>query len=457
MVRSWADRLIADGVEVVIDVYDLQEGQDKYAFMERMVTDGSVSHVLVFCDKEYQSKADQRKAGVGTESQIITQEIYSKADQTKFIPIVCEFDEQGRPTLPTFLQSRIWIDFSSVNENWESLIRLLYGRPLHKKPALGQPPSYYITNDSPRPTSDILAKFQSLKQAITQERHMAIQHNRSDFLDACINYADGLRVRSEPSVESIGQMVFEDSRKLKLVRDPLVDWVALEGESTSESKFSEILIEFLERIRELKSRPAEINRWSDTWFEAHAVFVYELFLYFVASLLRTKSYEVLRELYAVHYIRPITERSSGHHYERFDSFYGYSESLQEALTTEDRRYQFPTAELIRRHSDRHDLPFSDLMQAELLTTLVSVVQGLYWYPQTVSYSPFHATYPFFIRAVQHRHFLHIALITGIDSADRLRSIVKDDLQELHASNRSYRPFMNSYWSLMNMDRWDTPK
>jgi len=69
--------LIADGVEVVIDVYDLQEGQDKYVFMERMVTDESVSHVLVFCDNEYQSKADERKAGVGTESQIITQEIYS--------------------------------------------------------------------------------------------------------------------------------------------------------------------------------------------------------------------------------------------------------------------------------------------------------------------------------------------------------------------------------------------
>ena len=38
---------MGDGVDVVLDVYDLKEGSDKYAFMERMVTDPTVSHVLV--------------------------------------------------------------------------------------------------------------------------------------------------------------------------------------------------------------------------------------------------------------------------------------------------------------------------------------------------------------------------------------------------------------------------
>ena len=89
--RSWADRLLDDGVEVIIDVYDLKEGHDKNAFMERMITDDSVSHVshvLVVCDKEYKQKADERRSGVGTESQIISHEVYNKVDQTKFIPIV---------------------------------------------------------------------------------------------------------------------------------------------------------------------------------------------------------------------------------------------------------------------------------------------------------------------------------------------------------------------------------
>ena len=129
---------MGDGVDVVLDVYDLKAGSDKYAFMERMVTDPSVSHVLVFCDREYARKADDRRAGVGVESQIISEEIYDKVEQSKFIPIVCEFDEEGEATLPVFMKSRIWIDFSTeekANGSWERLIRLLHGRPLHSTAA----------------------------------------------------------------------------------------------------------------------------------------------------------------------------------------------------------------------------------------------------------------------------------------------------------------------------------
>ena len=60
----------------MLDVYDLKEGHDKYAFLEKMVTDPEVSHVLVICDKAYEEKANARNAGVGTESQIISKEVY---------------------------------------------------------------------------------------------------------------------------------------------------------------------------------------------------------------------------------------------------------------------------------------------------------------------------------------------------------------------------------------------
>src|SRR5262252_1284175 len=92
-VRLWAERLVQDGVDVVLDIYDLKEGQDKYAFMERMVTDPNITHVLVVCDKTYSEKADTKKAGVGTESQIISKEVYEKVEQAKFIPLACNFSE----------------------------------------------------------------------------------------------------------------------------------------------------------------------------------------------------------------------------------------------------------------------------------------------------------------------------------------------------------------------------
>jgi len=60
-VPHWAERLIQDGIDVVLDVYDLKEGHDKYSFMEKMATDPDVTHVLVVCDKGYSVKADAKK------------------------------------------------------------------------------------------------------------------------------------------------------------------------------------------------------------------------------------------------------------------------------------------------------------------------------------------------------------------------------------------------------------
>ena len=88
-IRHYAERLRENHVDVLLDIWDLSAGQDKNAYMEKMVTDPSVTHVLVFIDKRYTEKANARKDGVGTESQIISQRLYSSVDQSKFIPIFC--------------------------------------------------------------------------------------------------------------------------------------------------------------------------------------------------------------------------------------------------------------------------------------------------------------------------------------------------------------------------------
>jgi hypothetical protein len=87
-----------------------------------MVTDPSVTHVLAICDRAYAEKANTRKGGVGAESQILSAEVYNKIEQSKVIPILCEYAEDGTPTLPTFFASRIYIDFSSDEALKEALI-----------------------------------------------------------------------------------------------------------------------------------------------------------------------------------------------------------------------------------------------------------------------------------------------------------------------------------------------
>ena len=106
--RNLAERLLADGVDVVMDIYDLKEGMEKYAFMQRIVSDPSVERVLILCNKAYKEKADNFEGGVGDEAMIISPELYGKVEQQKFIPIVLEKDEEGRPYLPVILKARIY-------------------------------------------------------------------------------------------------------------------------------------------------------------------------------------------------------------------------------------------------------------------------------------------------------------------------------------------------------------
>lgn len=114
-VEELARRLMDDGVYVVIDIWDLHAGQDKNVYMEQMISDSSVDKVLLICNKDYANKANARQGGVGIESTIISEEIYSKVDQTKFIPIVFEKDENGNAYKPVFVKSRIHYDLSDEN------------------------------------------------------------------------------------------------------------------------------------------------------------------------------------------------------------------------------------------------------------------------------------------------------------------------------------------------------
>ncbi|TKB74486.1 MAG: hypothetical protein E8D46_05470 [Nitrospira sp.] len=458
-IRQWAEQMVSDGVDVVLDVWGLKEGDDKYAFMEKMVTDESVTHVLVFSDSEYAAKADARKAGVGTESQIISREVYAKVQQSKFIPVVCEFEDSGEPFLPTFLKSRIWIDFSSseaANENWEQLIRLLYGKPAHEKPSLGKAPTY-ITTDVTVPASPAIAKFAALKQAILQEKR-GLKLYRKDFLDACYVYSDALRIRERPDITNMGERVLEDCGKLKLVRDHIVDWVLLESDANPSEEFAEALIAMLERLVELKSRPPEVNSWSDVWFEAHRVFVYETFLYVVAALIKTDSFRILHLILTSHYLLPETAAQGSNRFDTFDAFYDHSDTLQ-VLAPEGQKLYAPAAELIKRQAGRTDLPFAEVMQAELLVLMMAfITDGSRWYPQTLHYSSRAGAFPFFVRAAQRRNFQKLAKITGIDSADKLREAVKAGHQRLGV-NQWHNFWMSdrSFWGSMNMDALDTLK
>lgn len=105
-------KLELDGINVTYDRKDLYPGQDMNYFMESVLTSDKIDAVIIVCNKDYAEKANERKGGVGYESEMIISEIRNDPLQRKYIPVVIEHDENEGLPLPNFLKSRLCVDLS---------------------------------------------------------------------------------------------------------------------------------------------------------------------------------------------------------------------------------------------------------------------------------------------------------------------------------------------------------
>jgi hypothetical protein len=138
-VAELATSLMENGVNVVLDQWELRLGDDVPKFMERSVR-GS-DRVLLICTESYVHKADEGKGGVGYEAMIVTGELVEDLGTAKFIPLI----RQSSPpaSKPASMSTRLHIDFSDDNQysvSLEQLLRELHGEPISRKPALGISP-----------------------------------------------------------------------------------------------------------------------------------------------------------------------------------------------------------------------------------------------------------------------------------------------------------------------------
>lgn len=185
-VLKLSTELRESGVDVILDKWNLQEGHDAHAFMEKMVTDEEIKKVILVCDKAYVDKTDGRSGGVGTEAQIISSEIYEKQTQNKFVAIVTERNDAGKAYLPAYYSSRIYIDLSDSStyyENFEQLLRWVYDQPLYKKPELGDKPAFLSEEEG----AIQLRTSYRLKRAVD-----AIRNNRDHAIPATAEYFEQL-------------------------------------------------------------------------------------------------------------------------------------------------------------------------------------------------------------------------------------------------------------------------
>lgn len=174
-VRQFAERLRRDGVDVVLDQWDLGLGQDVTEFMERNLT--ICDRVLIICTEEYVQKANTLKGGVGYERMIITADVARNLNTDKFIPVLRSGTNEP---VPRFMGTRIYSDFrvGEFDENsYEELLRELHKAKKYTKPPMGTNPY-----DNQTIAKDVAVADKSIPVPNTATRLKIPKQSRQNFI-----------------------------------------------------------------------------------------------------------------------------------------------------------------------------------------------------------------------------------------------------------------------------------
>ena len=150
--RRWVSelgtKLRHNGIDAILDQWDLGLGDDKTLFMEHGIRDSD--RVLVICTDSYVEKANAGEGGVGYEVRIVSAQLVENLGINKFIPIIRQ--ASGKKKAPTCLEGRVYIDFgdeSQFDEKFNELLNELYGASVKEKPPLGEKASFAKQEELP--------------------------------------------------------------------------------------------------------------------------------------------------------------------------------------------------------------------------------------------------------------------------------------------------------------------
>jgi len=420
-----ATQLVESGVDVILDKWNLREGNDAYKFMESMVTDPEVTKVIIVSDKRYAEKADGRKGGVGTESQIMSPEIYKKADQSKFTAIVSEVDENGEPYLPKFLGSRVYIDMtpSLYGTNFEQLLRWIYDKPLYVKPSLGAMPAF-LADDSSSSATRSKAR-QSIDIIRRSLGNPAASMN--SYLDTLVTVLETDFRLASGAPDSFPQAVLDNIEQFLPYRNEYIEFI-LSAAPSSDSNLIKTLQRFFERIIPLMDKPQDVNSWREWDFDNYVFIVHELFLYTLAALLKYERFDDASNFIGQRFYVPDDRRDEP--MKAFHIVRRYMRSL--APKEQELRRLSLRADLLEQRSHIvSTIKFNDVMLADFVLFLRATIEGGRWFPDTLLYTTFRFRPPFepFARSESKTYFKQFCLVLGIADKRPLETMVEELMKD----------------------------
>ncbi|NRF96128.1 TIR domain-containing protein [Paenibacillus frigoriresistens] len=420
-----ATRLMHSGIEVRLDLWDLKEGHDIYAFMESMVTSKDIDKVLIICDSGYKKKADNREGGVGTETQIITPEIYTDVKQEKFIPIVSERDEKGEHFIPQYMASRMYIDLSSEDsyeENLEKLIRNIFEVPLFKKPALGKPPQHLIEEGNAPlfQTAIVLRKMQT-----AADKHpKRLKHLWNEFSDAFM--------------ESLSMLTIEDIKDNTLIHEEVInridqsiplrnDYVAaIELLCMNEVLEADNAVEFFEKLYAFTEFQGS-GSYYESQFDQYKFLITELYLLTATIMTRHKMYDELTQFINGEYFVESKFKSEPLDFTRFRFHLQSLEYRNQALKLQ--RLSLHADLLVQRSPEKLK---KDMLETDILLYFISKIheagkEEFYpriWFPTTYIYNrenPIKTISKLKSKA----HFENVKILFNVESVDEFKRRIQD--------------------------------
>jgi len=421
-VIKFATELRDCGVNVILDKWDLKEGNDSNVFMEKMVTDSEIEKVILICDRIYAEKADKRKGGVGTETQIISSEVYSKVDQSKFVAVVVEKDENNKAYLPTYYKSRIYIDLSnydSYSSNFEQLLRWIYNKPLYVKPEIGKKPEFLSDDSSLNLGTEI--HFRRAIDFIRNHKEYA-QGAISEFFNTSISNLERFRIKKDDS--EFDDLVVKNIEEFLPYRNQAIELFIAICQYYDNNNVKHQLHRFFENLIPYLSKPKNISQYQDWDFDNYRFIVHELFLYVVTILIKYEKFDVVAYLFRHHYY--FEEFDSTNNLKSFTCLKKHLSSLEYRNQRLKLRRLSIRADLLSKRSTFPGLSFNHLMQSDFVIFLRNSIDSIRanirqsWIPETLIYSErFFRSFEIFARAQSEEYFKQLIILFDIDGKNDL--------------------------------------
>jgi hypothetical protein len=429
-VLDLAERLRQDNIDVILDKWDLREGHDAYAFMERMVTDKEIKKVAIICDAAYVRKANERARGVGAETQIITGEIYGTTTQDKFVAVIAEKDDDGKPYLPAYYTGRIHIDLADLDrheEQYERLVRWVFDKPLYVKPPLGKTPAFLEAA-----TAVTIGNRSSMKRTLDQLRdgEPTAAAALDDYLSSVAEGVEQLRILKVPGIE-FDQQVIDSIDAFSPTRDELLGVVRTISRYQPTDENLTKVHRFFEKLLRYHGPLSNVSSWSSDDFDNFVFLTYELFVHTIAILLDGDRFEQAAMLMETDFYIERNVSSGGEPMASATTLDRDLESLERRNHRLGLKRVSLRADLLHERTKTMPVRFELLAQADLVLFLHFRRRGLHWWPYTSLYLGSGRTpLPLFARANSTRFFEKMRVLFGVDTGTQLR----DFLQQLEAND-----------------------